>query len=241
MNKEDAIKAVEAFATQLEQKISSTLSSVIIYGSLVKGDYKPGVSDINVAIILKEDCADTLNKIAETMRSHRPSRNTGLMIITTEETRRACDVFALKFREIHRYHKVIKGAPLSEMSFQKRHIIDNCEFQIRSLIIRLRKLFIQGNQSPEKLRTFMTGSFKVLLPAISSLVEEKTGTQSTTKAEIIKAAAGLNENAETVLNKILGWYNNPQKVPPISDIQSTLDDYEALMKKFAEVADQLER
>ena len=93
MQKEEVVKAVEAFGNHLKEKLGDSMVASLIYGSLIKGDYDTESSDHNIALILKDDQATTLRAVAGAMRAKRPSRKTGLLLLTTDEIARARDVF----------------------------------------------------------------------------------------------------------------------------------------------------
>jgi len=133
--------AARRFAADLSDEIGAALVGVYLYGSLVKGDYRPEDSDHNVAVVLGDDQTRTLRGVTRAMERARPSDRTALLLVTREELDRARDVFPLELRDLARHHERLAGEDrLSGLEFDRGDLARVCERQLRNLTIRLRRL-----------------------------------------------------------------------------------------------------
>jgi predicted nucleotidyltransferase len=102
-------KVLADFTTRLKDIFGSDLLSVVLYGSFVRDDYRRGVSDINVLVILEKSDP---RKIFAAGRRTRPLirkyRITPL-IMTREEFLCAADVFPLEYSDIQDAHRILYG------------------------------------------------------------------------------------------------------------------------------------
>lgn len=236
MNQEQINKAIDAFGAALEEALDANLGAVLVYGSLVKGDYGAG-SDHNVAVLLDHDEAATLRVVAKTMRARRPSRRTGLLLLTSDELERARDVFPLKIRDLARHHRLVVGQDLvSGLQFERKHLVLDAEQQLRSLAIRLRRLFVRGASSPEILRSNLVASFKSFLPPARGLVELLGGPEPKTKQETIAAVTQVLEAPSESLDELSRWAGDPTYTP---DVDAVMDGYSKILRGAAAKADAL--
>lgn len=234
---------IDAFGVALEEALGETLAAVLVYGSLAKGDYAPEASDHNVALILADDHAQTLRKIAQVMRDKRPSKRTTLLLLTTEELEHARDVFPLKLRDLCRNHRLVCGsdATLQACALSTQDLARDCEQQLRSLAIRSRRLFLRGTSNPELLRHNLSLSYKGMLPPLAGLVELETGQAVVSHEQILREAAKLLGADEAPLLELHRWHREPSYQPAQSQANLVLDALMDLLRDGALRADALHR
>jgi len=234
---------IDAFGAALSEALGETLAAVLVYGSLAKGDYAPQASDHNVALILADDHAQTLRKIAQVMRDKRPSTKTTLLLLTTEELEHARDVFPLKLRDLTRNHRLVCGsdATLQACALSTQDLARDCEQQLRSLAIRSRRLFLRGTSNPELLRHNLALSYKGMLPPLAGLVELETGRAVVSHEEILREAGKLLGIDEAPLLELHRWHREPSYQPAQSQGNLVLDAIMDLLRAGALRADALHR
>jgi predicted nucleotidyltransferase len=234
---------IDAFGAALSDALGDTLAAVLVYGSLAKGDYAPEASDHNVAVILADDHAQTLRKVAQVMRDKRPSTKTTLLLMTTEELEHARDVFPLKLRDLCRNHRLVCGsdASLQACALSTQDLARDCEQQLRSLAIRSRRLFLRGTSNPDLLRHNLTLSYKGMLPPLAGLVELETKRAVASHEEILREAAKLLSVDETPLLELHRWHREPSYQPAQSQSNLVLDALMDLLRAGALRADALHR
>src|SRR5438034_7525599 len=102
--------AIVAALTQLKDELMRTagknLAGLIVYGGLARGRYRPGKSDVNVVVVLRDAGAAALAAIAPALRVGRRSANIVPLILTAGEVQPAALVFPTKFLDIKDHHIV---------------------------------------------------------------------------------------------------------------------------------------
>ncbi len=232
--------AVRTFSDKLAEAIGGRLDAALIYGSIAKGDFDASSSDHNVALILREDDALTLRAIAKTLRESKPSARTNLLIMTSEELDRARDVFPLKIRDLSRHHILVRGREvLDGLQFEREHLALDCEHQLRSLCIRLRRLVIRAERDPEQLRQNVVASFKGFLPPMAGLVELLGHEPPVTKEEIIHATKDVLDQNPEALVELMRWVKGKPKKKLPAHVNTTINQYIKILKVAALKADAL--
>jgi len=240
LNAQEVKNATETFAKVLSGKLGDTLEAVVLYGSLAKGDYNPKSSDHNVALVLKNDDAQTLRHIAAAMRHSRPSKKTNLLLLTHEELSNARDVFPLKLRDIARHHDVVFGQAdaLNDFDVDNEHLALDIEGQMRGLVIRLRRLFIRGENNTDLLRQNLTGAFRAFLPPMAGLVELSGKGSPVTKADIVGHISSTLDVSDAAAKTLLDMLQAKAAPSSAGDYDSLLDGTTKMLRAAAEKADQ---
>src|SRR6202521_4117339 len=84
----------------LVRSAGANLAGLILYGGLSRGRYRPGKSDVNVVVLLRDASPASLAAIAPALRVARRSANVVPLILTPAEVRPAALVFPTKFLDI---------------------------------------------------------------------------------------------------------------------------------------------
>ena len=145
MSKESALReAVEnTYLTQLKETFGSNLVSVILYGSYVSGDFVPGVSDVNMLVILDHPDSGSIgtlgNRASRMMRKH----NITPLILTKSEFVNSADVFPMEYADIRERNRVVYGSDETEsLALKKRNLRHQLEERLRGSVASLRQVLI---------------------------------------------------------------------------------------------------
>jgi predicted nucleotidyltransferase len=136
--------AVEVeFLQKLRTVFGHGLDSVVLYGSYVQGSFYPGVSDVNVLVLLSEADPTALARLSSQagrlMRKHRITP----LILSTREFRRSADVFPMEYLDISFRHRLLHGEdPTAELEIDRSNLRHQIEHQMRGSLISLRQLVL---------------------------------------------------------------------------------------------------
>lgn len=137
----------------LEQALGDDLSCLLIYGSVARGDYRDGQSDVDLMLVLKEASRPRLDAIANALRLARYAARIEAMILTAAEIPRAADVFPLLYDDIRRCHVLLSGQdPFSALVIEGKNRRLRVEQELREAQIRLRRAVVDGMGSDEALK-----------------------------------------------------------------------------------------
>jgi hypothetical protein len=144
--------AVAATLDRLKDELSraagTNLAGLILYGGLSRGRYRPGKSDVNVVVLLKDASVPALAAIAPALRTARRAADVVPLILTPEEVGPAAVVFPTKFLDIKDHHIVLFGEdPFAALDVPREQISWRIVQELRNLTLRLRHRFIAAVDS----------------------------------------------------------------------------------------------
>src|SRR5688572_3137476 len=194
---------LDAFCQQAKEALGEQLVSVILYGGIVKGEFLPGRSDVNVMVVVKESTVELLDRLAPVLSQARRDIQLSLLLLTPKDLPPAADVFSTKFLDIQRYHQVLFGADAaSELNVTPERLRRQCAREIMNLQLRLRQFYLQRMRRPEMIENTLKALIAPFLTTLSVLLELNTGQTAATKAATASSAAKLGLNAQ-VLDRLL--------------------------------------
>ena len=97
------------FTTTLQSTLGADLVGILVHGSVARGEYRPGESDVEVIVILEKAEFDRLEAIGNAMQLARYSARIEATILDESEIAGASDVFPLLYDEIKQLHVVLTG------------------------------------------------------------------------------------------------------------------------------------
>ncbi len=132
---------LEELESALVAALGSELLALLVFGSAVRGDFRPGHSDIELMIVLKSAAPDKLSAIATPLALARYAIRVEPMLLTSDEIPRAADVFPLLYDGIRHSHTLLHGEdPFSQLNISDRHRRLRIEQELRETQIRLRRV-----------------------------------------------------------------------------------------------------
>src|SRR5258708_37396687 len=84
---------LDALVKTLRGVLEENLRSVIVHGSAARGDYRAGVSDLDVVLVLADPSRATLDRVSNAITLARASGRVETMVLPEEEIERAAAVF----------------------------------------------------------------------------------------------------------------------------------------------------
>jgi len=127
----------------LRRVYGKDLSSVVVYGSYVAGNYRRKSSDINLLVLLQNCSPDTLERLGREGKSLLKKHRVTPLILTTAEFTASADVFPMEYMDIIARHKVLFGEdPTKHVQFSHRNLRHELEHQLRGALVSLRQLVL---------------------------------------------------------------------------------------------------
>src|SRR5215210_6627228 len=198
--------AQEAFSQligDLRATHGDNLASVVLYGSAASGDFVQLESDYNLLIALHRITPEDLRQAQPPMREWRRLGHPLPVYFTLSELRDAADVFPIEFHQMERARVVLYGAdPFENFRISDENLRHQTEYELRSKLIQLRRLYIPASTSGERLRDLMAdslSSFAALFAPVLLLHGEEP---PVLKVEIVRAAARLLGLDGTVFERV---------------------------------------
>jgi predicted nucleotidyltransferase len=197
MAKSVAREAFGSLINDLRSTHGDNLAAVVLYGSAAAGDATAGDSDYNLLIALRRITPEDLRLAQAPMREWQRLGHPLPVYFTTEELRDAADVFPIEFHQMRRARVVLYGEdPFASLVISDENLRHQTEYELRSKLIQLRRLYIPASVSVEKLCDLMSDSLTSFATLFApALMLHGVSDPPATKREIVSATArrlGIN-------------------------------------------------
>lgn len=133
---------VEPFLRECDRLLGRGYSAVL-HGSVVRGEYLEGWSDVNLLLVLESASPDVLGALTMPFAFWAKSRQAPPLLLSRPEWRRAADVFPVEITDIRSAYRVLRGDdPLAEVSVRPADLRAALERDLRGRLLRLRQGFV---------------------------------------------------------------------------------------------------
>jgi predicted nucleotidyltransferase len=221
---------VDEYVADYKSAFGENLACVIMYGSAVTHEYRPGDSDINTLIVLKNFDLGGLTNGFPVVRKWLSKKVTIPFYMTGEYIASSLDTYPIEFIDIRSNYKVLFGEDvLARLDFKKEHVRLQCERELKGIALHLRREFIRTNGNRKALARLLNASIKTLLPVFKALLVLNDRTIPKLKSDIIMAVEELFNLGISVFTELLV----PKAKP---DAGRSLDD---IINQFAKTIDML--
>ncbi len=194
---------VQDYIQSLRQLHDENLTSVILYGSAARGDYIPGISNLNLLIVLKDSDIGVVKKARRISRRVRKRFSVEPRFMSVEAIRNASDVLPIAFLDMQQQYIVLYGKDvLAEISVERRNLRYQCEYQLRYALLRLRNLFLFSSHKQSLMTRQLNQSFTVYLHLIKSMYYLLDETPPVRAQEIISGVAERFGLDQTVMQNL---------------------------------------
>jgi len=188
-----AIKeALSVLVDDLRATHGDNLACVVLYGSAAAGDHIELRSDYNILIALKRITPEDLRQAQAPMREWQRLGHPLPVYFTVEELADAADVFPIEFHQMANARIVLYGHdPFEFVELSSANLRHQTEYELRSKLIQLRRLYIPASVSIEKLCDLMSdslSSFAALFRAVLMLHGQEA---PISKPDCVRATARL--------------------------------------------------
>ena len=145
-------EAATRLTEQLRERAGPNLRSVVLHGSVARGEAVPGVSDVNVLVLLESAGPDELRPIAPLAREWLDSAGAPPLILTAAEWARAADVFAIEVADMKDAHELLFGTdPVATLDVRRTELRLQTERELRGKLLQLREGTLLAAESPTEL------------------------------------------------------------------------------------------
>lgn len=229
---------IDNLVSGLTEAAGPNLAGVILYGDW-RGRFRPGRSDVNVVVLLRDASYAALAAIAPPLQAARRSVGVETMILRPQEVLEAADVFPTKFLDIKRHHIVLAGEdPFASLDIPLEHVRLRIEQELRNMLLRLRRISIDANTEPELLRRALSRICRPLAIELEALlrVSGKPAPAEDRTSLIFAAAAAAFDLNPAALARLAELR---QRTQPDIDLAGLCGDVLNVIAQAADIADRL--
>ena len=233
--------ALNRLVDDLRAAFGDNLASIVLYGSVAAGDHLELRSDHNLLIALNRITLADLRLSETTMRNWHSLGQPMPVFFTVEELSRAADVFPIEFLQMEKARKVLYGSdPFDLVHISPANLRHQTEYELRTKLIQLRRLYIPASISVEKLSALMSdslGSFAALFRAVLLLHGQEP---PVSKPESVRATARLLGLEESPFERIFALRAKTESKLTEAEANNLFAAYMAQIERVIEAVDRLE-
>jgi predicted nucleotidyltransferase len=234
-------EALNHLIEDLRATHGENLSSVVLYGSAAAGDAIELRSDYNLLIALTHITPEDLRRAQAPMREWQRLGHPLPVYFTVEELSDAADVFPIEFYQMEQARIVLYGQdPFEFVKLSDAQLRHQAEYELRSKLIQLRRLYIPASVSTEKLCDLMRdslASFAALFRAVLLLHGQEA---PVAKPDCVRATARLLQLDGTVFERIFGFRSGNDLPATETEANEIFGAYMDQIEKVIEDVDEMD-
>jgi len=235
-------QALNGLIEDLRATHGDNLASVVLYGSAAAGDHNELRSDYNLLIALHRITPEDLQLAQAPMREWQRLGHPLPVYFTVEELSDAGDVFPIEFHQMAKARVILYGRdPFEFVQLSDQNLRHQTEYELRSKLIQLRRLYIPASTSIEKLSDLMSdslASFAALFRAVLMLHGQEA---PIAKPACVRATAELLRLELDPFERIFEFRSTDNLPKSESEANAIFGDYMIQIEKVVESVDELQR
>lgn len=174
--KGDPRKKTGELAARLRASHADRLRSVLLYGSVARGEAIAGVSNVNVLVLLDRVTTDDLRTLGPLTRDWTKAGDPPPLLLGWDEWRAAADAFAIELADMVDAHEVVHGDdPLAGLVIEPAALRLQTERELRGKLVALREGLLATASAPKEQGALLAAalpSFATYMRAIVRLAGE---------------------------------------------------------------------
>ena len=144
-----------SWATRLEQALADRLRGVVLYGSVVRGEFIRGVSDINLALLFDEIDMPLLEKTAALVR--KSGEGLAIVPFDWDDRDRAADSFGIELLDMVDAHETLSGDnPFHDLHVPRSALRMQAERELRARLVALDARLLRSENAEQTGMLLMT-------------------------------------------------------------------------------------
>jgi len=185
--REEQKRALDAFVEAARAAFGADLASVVLFGSAAE-DRLRATSDINVIVLLRSFDPAKGRAFREPLGLASAAIRLRPMFLLESETEAAAALFAVKFSDIRRRHRVLWGSdPFAALRTPRSAAISRLKQVLLNLSLRLRKKFVEEGRE-ERVAIVAADAAGPLRACAMEILELEGATAASPKEALLKLA-----------------------------------------------------
>ena len=228
--------ALERLIQQIQQAAGGNLLGLALYGGLVKGRFTPGVSDVNLLIVLSEASLPVLQPLAPVLTAALRDTHVVPFVATPMDLHASALLFPFKLLDMKLWHRTLWGDPhLEEIEIQPKALRLRAFQEIKNLQLGMRLRIVERHGDPDALWRGLVRSIPKLAARLEILMHARKVVMPTDRAGILREATrqlGVGPAWSPERVDRLAGLRRSEKRPGEEMVRQLLDDYLELLEEI---------
>lgn len=161
---------LKSYVKDVVKTYGSELEGIILYGSAVRGEFLPGLSNLNVLLILSSYDLSVLKQYDDLHKRWSKEQVVVPLFLTKADLESASTAFPLEYQDILDWHRLLWGQdPFVGLKIDTRYLAGEVVQGLRGNVFRLRQRLVEGRSTEEAITILLPLSITTLLPVLRGL------------------------------------------------------------------------
>jgi len=190
-------KVLSEFVALLRDRLEADLVSVVLFGSAAEGKLT-AASDVNLVVVLRAFHPEQVARIRDAYLAAGAAIRLQAMFLLESELPSAAEMFAQKFADILRRHRILFGKDvLATLKVARAPEIFRLRQILLNLTLRLREAYVARGGRPEQIARLLADALGPLRAASATLLELEGVANPEASAALKSLAASCGPQGET--------------------------------------------
>lgn len=163
-------KLLKSYVKDVVNVYGNDLEGIVLYGSAVRGEFLPGLSNLNILLILSSYDLSVLKKYDGLHKRWSKEQVVVPLFLTSPDLKSASTTFPLEYQDILDCHRLLWGQdPFVGLKIDSRYLAAEVVQGMRGNLFRLRQRLVEGRSTEEAITILLPLSITALLPVLRGL------------------------------------------------------------------------
>ena len=229
---------IQEFVKRLREVGGSNIESIILFGSAVSGDFRPGLSDVNVFCVLGDSSFAALQAVAPAVKWWAGQKQPPPLCMTRHELERSTDVFTIELLDMVQHHRVLFGQDVLQGLKIDMHLHRvQVEYELREKLVLLRQHVLIAGDSNSRLWDVLLHSVPSFATLFRHALIALGGNPAPGRADAVQALAQQLQFDPSAIQQALD-VRERKADPKKLDVKDVCARYLAAIEKVAAAVDQ---
>lgn len=198
-------ETLEAIRSALTKQLGSNLLSLSLYGSAARGLFQPGISDVNLLLILAEADPPALAAVRACLNQAGTPWRITPYLVTAGEWPQVVQAFPTRILEMQRGCQVLFGTDyLKAAQIDRPALALRTHQELLNVLLRFRHSLL-GSHDPAILAEDLRACLPAFIKILRTLLYLRTGLHHDERSAVIRAAATTYGLSEPAFLQLLAW------------------------------------
>jgi hypothetical protein len=194
---------VERLVADFARVLDGRLISVIMYGSAVSHEYRPGKSDVNIALVLTDTSIPVVKECLPVQKRWMRRGMAAPFYFSPDAIESLCNAFPVEFFAMRQSYRILYGDDvLAGIHLHSGELQGQCLRDLSGLAMQLKREFGRCAAAPKKLGRFLDTSLRRLIPVFRAILLLNERKVPNSKNETIAAVEDLFGFGASVFSEV---------------------------------------